>query len=250
VEKALFLSRPAELNGDYARLHYGAEFCPWNLSPAAEILAMRAACRAAGWRFSLVTPVIPQPALAPLTALLKEVLPRLEGGDEVVVNDLGAISVVRAIRDDLTLVVGRALSGQKRGPQILDLELNDAQLDYFRQGAWYSAANRALLEQFGIARVELDNLLQGLAPLPTGLSGTLHTPYAMVTSSGTCPFRPHGSAGPCPAPCGEVMVLTTPESRVPLYQGGNTQFLRLDTLPEDLAGLGIDRTVFHPLLPR
>jgi len=250
VEQALFLSRPDELSGDYTRLHYGAEFCPWNLSPAQDILAMRRACRALGWRFSLVTPVVDESAYDHLQRLLKTVLPELEGDDEVVVNDLGSIETVRAVRDDLTLVVGRALSGQKRGPQILDLELNDAQRDYFRQGTWYSSANRGLLSTFGVERVELDNLYQGLAPLPAGLLGTLHTPYAMVTSSGTCPFRPHAEKGPCPAPCGEVMVLTTPESRVPLYQGGNTQFVKLEQLPENLASLGIDRVVHHPFLPR
>jgi len=250
VEQALFLSRPAKLTGDYTRLHYGAEFCPWNLSPPRDILAMREACRAAGWCFTLVTPVISQPALEPLRRALEGVLPQLDADDEVTVNDLGSIALVREIRPELTLAVGRALSGQKRGPQILDLQLNPEQLDYFRQGTWYSAANRELLTELGIARVELDNLLQGLAPLPEGLAGTLHTPYAMVTSSGTCPFRPHGAEGPCPAPCGEVMVLSTPESRVPLYQGGNTQFLQREELPENLPALGIDRTVFHPGLPR
>lgn len=250
MEQALFLSRPAELTGAYTRLHYGAEFCPWNLSPAHDILAMRRACRDAGWRFSLVTPVVDEAAYTHLLRLLEKVLPELDADDEVVVNDLGSIESVRALRDDLTLVVGRALSGQKRGPQILDLELNDAQRDYFRQGTWYSSANRELLAGLGIARIELDNLFQGLAALPAGLSGTLHTPYAMVTSSGTCPFREHAEKGSCPAPCGEVMVLTTPESQVPLYQGGNTQFAKLESLPENLDTLGIDRVVYHPFLPR
>lgn len=250
MEQALFLSRPTDLTGDYTRLHYGAEFCPWNLSPARDILAMREACGAVGWQFSLVTPVVTQPFLAPFRDLLSEVLPKLSFDDEVVVNDLGSIAVVRDIRDDLPLTVGRALSGQKRGPQILDLDLNDDQLDYFRQGTWYSEPNVALLESMRVERVELDNLFQGVAPLPQGLFGSLHTPYAMVTSSGTCPFRPHAASGPCPAPCGEVMVLTTPESQVPLYQGGNTQFCKLDTLPEDLPMLGIDRVIYHPDLPR
>ena len=177
-------------------------------------------------------------------------LPQLDADDEVVVNDLGALALVRAVRPELTLVVGRALSGQKRGPQILDLDLNEEQTRYFRQGTWYSAANRELLQEFGIARIELDNLVQGLAPLPAGLAASLHTPYAMVTSSGTCPFRPHAAKGPCPAPCGEVMVLKTPESRLPLYQGGNTQFLKLESLPDDLPQLGIDRVIHHPALPR
>ncbi|PLY02638.1 MAG: hypothetical protein C0624_08160 [Desulfuromonas sp.] len=250
MEQALFLSRPTELAGDYSRLHYGAEFCPWNLSSVADILTMRAACRDHGWRFSLVTPVVDQSAYAHLQDLLKQLLPELDADDEVVVNDLGCIELVRGLRPELSLVIGRALSGQKRGPQILDLELNDEQRDYFRQGTWYSDANRALLTELGIERVELDNLLQGVSPLPEGFTGVLHTPYAMVTSSGTCPFRPHADKGPCPAPCGEVMVLTTPESQLPLYQGGNTQFIRLDNLPENLAELGIERVVHHPVLPR
>jgi len=250
VEQALFLSRPGTLAGQFERLHFGAEFCPWNLSSASDILGMRAACHEVGWRFSLATPVIDQSAFSHLEKLFADVLPQLDADDEVVVNDLGAIEMVRAVRSDLALVIGRALSGKKRGPQILDLELSDDQLNYFRQGTWYSDANRELLDELGIARIELDNLLQGVAPLPPGLSGTLHTPYAMVTSSGTCPFRSHADKGSCPAPCGEVMTLTTPESQLPLYQGGNTQFYKLETVPENLAELGIDRVVSHPVLPR
>jgi len=147
------------------------------------------------------------------------------------------------------VILGRTLSGQKRGPQVLDLDLAEGSLDYFRQGSWYAAEALALLREEGIARVELDNLLQGVAPLPPGLGGSLHIPYAMVTSSRNCPFRQGSGAEGCAAACGEVFTLVSAESRVPLLQRGNTQFLRHDHLPVNLSALGIDRVVEHPALP-
>ncbi len=250
MERALFLRHPDTPLEGFTRLYFGAEFCPWALPGAGEIRGALELARSAGLCFTLATPVLTEPFLAPFAELLDRVLPLLIDGDEVLVSDLGAIALVRDRAPSCTLVVGRALSGQKRGPQVLNLELNNSQRDYFRSGSWYSAEARALLAEVGIARVELDSLLQGVAPLPAGLAGSLHHPFAMVTSSGTCPFRSHGSSGPCSRPCGEAFVLETPEHPVPLFQAGNTQFLRQEELPPDPASLGLDRLVFHPVLPR
>ncbi|NIQ08795.1 MAG: hypothetical protein GWO23_03575, partial [Gammaproteobacteria bacterium] len=120
------------------------------------------------------------------------------------------------------------------------------QRDYFQRGSWHNREAVSLLAEYGIQRVEQDNLLQGVAPLANGLKASLHVPYAMVTSSRNCPFRKPGEFGPCPAPCGEVFTLATAETESLLYQDGNAQFLMNETLPEDLAGLGIDRVVSHP----
>jgi hypothetical protein len=169
--------------------------------------------------------------------------------DEILASDLGTIRIVRQLSASTTLIAGRVLSGQKRGPRILDLDLQDAESSYFRQGRWYQAESCKFLEEQGIDRVELDNLLQGIAPLPTPLIGTLHVPYAMVTSSRNCPVRPAGDFGPCAGGCGEVFKLTTPQTTVPLFQAGNTQFLHNPVLPENLAKLQIDRLVEHPSLP-
>jgi len=249
VERALFLHRlPAELPAGTQRLYWGAEFCCWRQPAAAATREALAFARAHGLGFSLVTPVLVETFVPRLEKLLDQTLPELGSGDEVVISDLGAIEAGRSRRPELPLVLGRALSGQKRGPRILDLELTSAQSDYFRQGAWYSAEAQRLLAELGIARVELDNLLQGLAPLPQGVAGTLHTPYALVTSSRNCPFRETRS-GPCRPTCGEVFSLTTPQSRVPLYQAGNSQFLCNPVLPENPAALGIDRLVEHLQLP-
>ncbi len=251
MEKSLFLNRlEGDLPEGYSRLYFGSEFCPWTLPAAEDILRARDAALKAGWRFTLATPVFGESSLEDLKALLQQVVPHLGEGDEVLVSDLGALALVRGIDDSLPVLLGRALSGQKRGPRILDLSLKEDQLNYFRKGAWYGSESVALLTELGINRVELDNLLQGLAPLPGGLAGSLHYPYAMVTSSRNCPSRSGPGAGRCGCTCGEVFTLSSGQSRLPLLQGGNTQFLENNLLPENLDELRIDRLVYHPRLPR
>lgn len=249
-ERALFLHRlSGPLPAGYSRLYFGSEFCAWAFPPVQAVEAALRAAREAGWAFTLALPVLPEPFLPLLRQTLETVIPLFVPGDEVMVSDLGEIAPVREAAPAVALTLGRVLSGQKRGPQILDLPLSAPQLDYFRRGSWYGAEGVAFLRERGIERVELDNLLQGIAPLPAPLRGSLHFPYAMVTSSRNCPFREPGSAG-CGARCGEVFTLSSPAGPLPLLQGGNTQFLRHERLPDDLGSLGIDRLVEHPELPR
>ena len=251
MERALFLNRlEGEFPAGYTRLYFGAEFCPWMLPPLATLRAALQAARAAGLAFTLATPVLLETSLEPLRHILQELLPELGDGDEVLISDLGALELVRELAPQRTVILGRVLSGQKRGPQILDLDLSATDTDYFRQGSWYADEACALLAELGIARVELDNLLQGLAPLPAGLRGSLHYPFAMVASSRNCPYRTELDPHRCAARCGEVFTLESPHHRLPLLQGGNTQFLRNDRLPENPQDLGIDRLVHHPQLPR
>jgi len=251
VARALFLNRfVAPLPGGFDRLYFGAEFCCWTFPPVAECRRALAAAHAAGWAFTLVTPVVHQRFLPRLPSLFAELLTDFSSDDEVLVSDWGALAPLRQAAPAVTVILGRVLSGQKRGPQILNLALNADERDYFRQGSWYSPEAVALLQETGIARVELDLLLQGVAALPAGLVGSLHYPYAMVSSSRNCPYRGSSSATGCPAPCGEVFTLSSPESPLPLFQGGNTQFLRHDEPPAAPLPAGIDRVVFHPQLPR
>ena len=250
MEQALFLNRLENpLPQGYARLYFGAEFCPWKFPEKDDLCRTLQAVRRLGWQFTLATPVIFEPFLPLLRQTLADFLPLLGDGDEVLVSDLGVIALVRDIAPHLSIILGRVLSGQKRGPRILELDLDAAQLDYFRRGSWYSDEAASLLDELGIGRLELDNLLQGMAPLPPGRAGSLHYPYAMVTSSRLCPCRTGRGAEGCSAPCGEGFTLATAESRVPLLQGGNTQFLRNDRLPVNASDLGVDRLVFHPCLP-
>jgi len=250
VERAIFLNRLTKpLPGEIDRLYFGAEFCPWTFPSAAAGRGALAAARAAGLSFTLATPVLVEAFLPALRQALEELLPLFVAGDEVLISDWGALAMVRQIAPAAPVILGRTLSGQKRGAQILDLDLAGPARDYFRQGSWYAAEAQALLAESGIDRVELDNLLQGIAPLPASLRASLHVPYAMVTSSRNCPYRQGNGAQGCAAGCGEVFVLDTAQSRLPLLQRGNTQFLQNDRLPEELAALGVDRLVKHPAVP-
>jgi hypothetical protein len=249
TERALFLDRlHRPLPTGFHRLYFGAEFCPWAFPSLTEFEQAIEFARELGCAFTLATPVLAESLLPRLRSVLQHIHGFLTTGDEILINDLGAIQLVREFVPDLPIILGRVLSGQKRGPQILDLHLGEEALAYFRQGSWYTTEAVSFLTELGISRVELDNLLQGIAPLPAGLKGSLHYPYAMVTSSRNCPFRPAGAE--CDAGCGEIFSLTTVTSQLPLIQGGNTQFIRHDRLPEDRPRLGIDRLVFHPRLPR
>lgn len=247
IEHACFLNElPGEPPEGFTRLYFGAEFCYWRFPSANNLLAARQWCREVGWAFTLVTPVLGEHERQCLELVLQKVLPGMNPGDEVLISDWGALELVRSLRKDLVIILGRTLSGQKRGPRILDMELTPLQREYFQKGAWHNLEAVLLLEEQGIKRIEQDNLLQGVAPLVGGLQGSLHTPYAMVTSSRNCPFRADGDTGSCPAPCGEVFTLQSSETQILLYQDGNSQFLLNNQLPDNLADLGIDRVVTHP----
>ena len=249
-ERACFPHQPDDRTAaDCQRLYGGAEFCFWRFPDLPELDLLLDESRRRDIGFTLVTPLVHESERALLGRRLAGFLPRLGSDDEVVISDWGVLELVRSIRSDLTIVLGRVLSGQKRGPRITRMELKAEELDYFRQGSWYSRSAAALLAEHGIRRVELDNLLQGLAPLPDGLAGSLHLPYAMVTSSRNCPYRSQPTGTSCPAPCGEVFVLETEETDHRLLQAGNTQFIEVPRPPDELVALGIDRLVIHPSLP-
>lgn len=247
IERARFLNSftDEQLIG-CSRLYFGAEFCFWRLPSPEQIIAARERARQSHLDFTLVTPVLSESEFQNLEGVLSAVLPRLEIGDEVLISDWGALGLAREIRPDLKIILGRALSGQKRGPRILDMSLTPQQLEYFKSGSWHNDEAVALLKEQEIHRIEQDNLLQGLAPLPKGLKGSLHVPYAMVATTRNCPFRDASHEGPCPVACGEVFTLRSDQSPTDLLQDGNTQFLFNDTQPKNLLELGIDRIVSHP----
>lgn len=233
----------------YQRLYFGAEFCSWAFPPLNQIERALARAHASGLAFTLVTPVLREETLTELRCLFSALRSQFQPDDELVISDFGALALAREFLPQVEVVLGRALSGQKRGPRIENLDLTAEARDYFRQGSWYSSEAVKMLQEEGIARVELDNLLQGLAPLPSGLRGSLHTPYALVASSRNCPFHREKSGQRCTVSCGAVFQLHSEQTAHPLLQAGNSQFLEIPRLPENLAELGIDRLVEHPQLP-
>jgi len=249
-ERALFLhTLPNTLPAGITRIYAGAEFCPWRLPDLTTLRRMLGWARANQCAFTLATPVLIEPQRAELARLLTALLPEFCPQDELVISDWGVLELARAAAPDTTLVVGRALSGQKRDPRTTTLNFDSTELKHFRSSRWHAAPAVEMLQELKIDRVELDNLWQGLEPLPPPLRGTLHTPYTMVASSRNCPFRTPGTATTCPQPCGEVFSLHRDDMPTPLLQGGNTQFIKIPQLPDDLQTCRIDRVVEHLNLP-
>lgn len=243
-----FDARPLLKN--YHRIYAGAEFCSWAIPSSAQLLRARELAREFRLPFTLMTPVLREETLGELDALFVQFAGDWGEKDEILLSDLGAIEVARRRLPEARLVLGRALSGQKRGPRIEDLTLTAEAREYFRQGTWYAQAAVELLAEENIHRVELDNLLQGIAPLPSPLQGSLHIPWLMVTSSRHCPYHRDKKARRCSQGCGEALRLSTDQTRHPLLQAGNSQFVEHRNLPDNLAALRIDRVVEHLELPR
>jgi len=249
-ERALFLhSLPTTLPAGITRIYAGAEFCPWRMPSLVTLHRMLRWARANQCTFTLATPILLEPRRAELARLLTALLPEFCHQDELVISDWGTLELARTAAPDATLILGRTLSGQKRDPRTTRLGFDNAELKHFRSSRWHAAPAVEMLQELKITRVELDNLEQGLEPLPAPLHGTLHTPYAMVASSRNCPFHPPGTSTPCPQPCGEIFSLHREDMPTPLLQGGNTQFIKIPQLPTNLLACRIDRVVEHLDLP-
>ncbi len=250
--KALALSRLADISAlsSYSRLYFGAEFCSWAMPSQPEILKARQLARQAGMTFTLMTPVMREETIAELSDLFHVLAADWQAEDELLISDLGALEPATQGLPQAKIILGRVLSGQKRGPRITDLSLSAEAQEYFRQGSWYAHEAQRLLTEIGVERIELDNLLQGIAPLPGGIRGSLHYPWLMVTSSRNCPYHKYKTGRRCSVACGEGFSLTTDQTPHPLLQAGNSQFIENSVLPDDFAALGIDRLVEHLHLPR
>lgn len=253
LDHAVFLQQGREqAPRGVSRVYLGAEFCCWQLPPSRQLIAEMDCAHLHGLAVSIVVPVLTETFLPRCEQLLGQIAPHLGDRDEIVISDWGALSMVRSQCPDTEVVLGRVLSGQKRGGLQVPQDLSDAATAYFRRSRWHGAGSVELLRECAIRRVEFDNLHQGMEPLPPGLSGTLHTPYLFVTASRNCPWRESRRTQFCSAPCGEAFRLkaTGRDHASVLLQRGNAQFIENSELPSDLKSLGIDRVVHHPALPR
>jgi len=254
----LRVTEPADLDAldplVYEGLAYGAEFCPERLPRADQVLEAQARCTDAGISFTLVTPVLRQGAFDRVATWLTELAPRL-GQTEWVVNDWGLLTWARHQGLPFRPVAGRLLGRQRRDPRMLEMVrcASPRDADGFRGSAWDDAQTRSLLTEYGIVRVELDLLLQGVRfpPLPEGVALSVCAPWIPVTLSPSCPW-----AGPGPG-CGRECRQNPPvqlrdaETDRPLFSHGNTLFARSDDLPAPgaLVKLGVTRLVWAEQIP-
>jgi len=217
MERAVFvpdIDRLPPPGEPYDRLYLGSEFCAWRLPSAHELHAARAAATSRGMSFSLVTPFLDEPGLTRTLALIRA-LPD-DPAVEVVANDLGLIEALRADGWRGTVVAGRLLTRQRRGPGFQSFGgIPPEAAAALRGSALDSPAFVELLgSAYGVKRFELDDLVQGVSvpALPAGVSLSLYRPYLLVTATRNCPWifdgqswdRSHGCPRPC---CGTPLTL-------------------------------------------
>jgi len=222
MERALFIPDIDRLPGkgqSYDRLYLGSEFCSWRLPGVRELAEALAAATRRGMGFSLVTPFLDEPGLTRTLALVRT-LPD-DPAIEIVANDLGLIEALRAKGWRRTVVAGRLLTRQRRGPGFQSFgDVLPEAAAALRSSALDSPAFVGLLGlEYGVTRFELDDIVQGASvpSLPAGVSLSLYRPYLLVTATRNCPWvfdgrtwdRGHGCARPCR---GQVLRLVTAAS--------------------------------------
>jgi hypothetical protein len=258
VEKAVFvadLDRLPPRGERYDRLYLGSEFCHWRLPGADELRRAGRECRERGMAFSLVTPFLTYTGLRRALALVRD-LPA-EGGTEVIVNDLGLLEAILGTGWPGTLVAGRLLTRQRRGPGFQDpVETMADALAALRGSALDSPAFIARLGAvYGVHRFELDDLVQGVAvaALPEGARLSLYRPFLLVTATRNCPWIFDGRVwqrdGGCPQPCrGQALLMEPREGGRRLTMGGCAQFLTAEAAG-GAAAAPVDRLVWQPEIP-
>lgn len=253
MEKAALISNLDNLSlitPQNQRLYFGPEFCQYLLPSPSELKKALNFAQKKNLSFTLVTPFVTDEGLKkliPLWEVLKD-----WGKTEVVVNDWGVISFLQENYPEFSLVLGRLLSRQKRGPRLLNIKdrIPREMWDHFQRSYLDLPLVQNFLSQMGIQRVELDNLLQGIKRKPK-IPASLYYPYAYVTTTRMCltnacdqRTQPLRSIFPCRKECRiYTFKLTHRNMPVPLFIKGNTQFFRNEPLPSNLSELGIDRLV-------
>ncbi len=264
IERALYITRIADLkhySGDYSRLYFGNEFCEHLIPSIQELNKVISFALENDLAFTLVTPYVTDAGLRVIEPLLRRIEERMPGS-EVAANDWGVIQLLNDSYTGLEPVMGRLLNKMKRAPRFTNLldVLSESTMHYFKSCSLDSPLYRRFLLEKRVRRVELDNLLQGIALdfSDSGISGSLYIPYACITTTRLCLAASCDVDGseeeigifPCRRECQKyVFQLTHPVMPVPLIRKGNTMFYENKTVPEDMLARNINRIVVAPEVP-
>ncbi len=253
IEEAVFITGIQELKdwtGRYSRVYFGNEFCQ-NLIPAKkELEEILDFVLSRNINFTFVTGLVTESTLSYLQELLAIISSRNPDA-EIVINDWGLLGIVR--KYNLTPVIGRLLTKQRRDPRILNLKgrLTQEALERSKSASIGTHLIR-FLRSYSVERMEIDNLPQGINANEhinsEGMHLSLYFPFNYVTTSRQCVFN-NGSPK-CAKKCKFSPILLRHRTMpIPLYMKGNTIFLENQKMPDYLAQAGIDRIIYQSRIP-
>jgi len=260
MEKAILINRVNDLTDEakeYDSVYFGTEFCPWLLPTPGDLKKVSDFCTLNNKRLVLLTPWVTDSGLDAVQRLLSD---HLDGGSEleVVVNDIGVMKMIsEEFGNKVSMTAGRLLSNQRRDPRTLPLKEigSDALYDHYQHSSFDHIPVLEYLKSFGVNRVEIDNLVQGIK-IPAEIKDTsfsLYYPYNYITVTRNCEFcyenRSWQNKTKCKKQCiNSMLELRCDEIDEPLYLKGTAIFIKNDAVSvEDLPA--IDRLVYTPRIP-
>ena len=288
MEQTIYITKISNLkyvNEKYSRIYFGNEFCQRIIPSSSDLNRVLTHIQKRRLNFSLVTPYVTDEGLEKLKTLF-ELLKNRKFSCEVIINDWGVLNLVNRKYLNLTPVLGRLLTKQKRGPELVELLkreikprlIKDTQnpgirhlvfqkkfpldLDPYYKGS--NAASVPIIHNFLISqrikRLELDNIAQGLLlDLPKGkISASVYLPYVYINTTFFCPTagcdrkkKSIFKIKPCKKQC-QRYVFKLRHRTMPrvIYLRGNTQFYKNTRLPmRELEKSGVNRIVYQPEIP-
>lgn len=286
IEKAIYVVNISDLKlatSKYERVYFGNEFCERLIPSHSQLIEIVQYCEQNNLDFSLVTPYVTDKGLRDLEKLFAW-LNKNKKKCEIIVNDYGVLNLLNEKYQNLSPVLGRLLTKQKRDPRIEKLLKKKPKKRIFINKkkeyliflprkvpsslvAYYRGANvnihnfQKFLADQRITRVEIDNLLQGInLRIPKDkLSVSLYVPYGYITTSRLCsanPFRKKRKffceISYCKRECQKyTSELRNQNMPFILYKRGNTLFYQNKKISSNrwLAGKGIDRLIYQPKIP-
>jgi hypothetical protein len=288
MERAIFITKVSQLryvNKGYSRLYYGQEFCERLIPSLKELKEILSFIMKKRMGFSFVTPYVTNTGLKKLK-LLFELLRSMKVNCEVIINDWGILNLINHNYPNLSPVLGRLLTKQKRGPRLIKLLKRQTRirlmqnpqnpkikhivfqkkfppdLDFYYKGS--NASSVPIIHDFLISqriqRIELDNTGQGLClGLRKGmLSASVYLPYVYISTTFYCL-----TAGcdqkkksllknkPCSRQCQRYLFELRHKSMSKvIYLKGNSQFYKNTRIQfKEWQNLGVDRIVYEPEIP-
>jgi len=288
LEKAIFITKPDQLkyvNKEYTRLYYGQEFCERLIPSLKDLKEVLSFIQKKGLDFTLVTPYVTNSGLEKLKPLLGWLKIR-RINCEIIINDWGVLSLVNHKYPNLSPVLGRLLTKQKRGPRLIKLLKRKTRLRFVQNpknpkikhivfqkklpldlDPYYKGSNASsvpIIHNFlvsqRIQRIELDNTGQGLfLELPKEMvPASVYLPYVYISTTFFCPTagcdqkkKSLLKSKPCRRQCQRYTFKLRHKSMPKvIYLKGNSQFYKNTRLQfKEWQNLGVDRIVYEPEIP-
>lgn len=281
MEKAIHITNLKNLKyfkaGGYQRIYWGIEFCQ-NLIPSlTDTEKILRFVKENSLGLSFVSPFVTERGFKKLKEIFSWFKRQRVKNLEIIVNDWGVLEHLNTESNGtFEIALGRLLVRQQRDLGIkkvlekqppfavrgkdgkINIVIHKVPDKQYQDGARQSYVNSPFVQDFlagfGVQRVELNNLLQGVNLKGIRFKKSLYTPFVNISTGRFCPmetrFQKIQRINVCKRECQKHYHLLRKKaiSKI-IYKRGNTTFYKNHFNFTLLKNSGVDRIVFQPQLP-